>query len=125
MAMRAVALNVDHTKNKIIVDGTVTLTGNYGTAGGALPHGDTLDLSNLGIPSNRVGAVYLWASKTQGAAPLFDFYVYNPGTNISNGVVQIIVGAAEMTPGAAYAATTPTNQAGMVLFFQAEFLAFN
>ena len=123
MSMKATALNVDHSKNVITVYGVITLTGNYGTAGGALPHGDTLDLSQMGIPSNKVGAVRLWAAKTQSAAPLFDFYQYNPGTNSSNGVVQIIVGGAEMTPGAAYATTTPTNQPGFVLYFEAEFLA--
>ena len=41
----------------------------------------------------------------------------------SNGVLQIIVAGAEMAPGAAYAATAPTNAAGYALFFRAEFLS--
>jgi len=123
MAMTAVALNVDHTKNKLIVDGTITLAGNYGTAGGLLPHGDTLDLSHLGINSHRLGEVHLYSTVTRGSAPQYDYYHYNPGTDISNGVVQVIVAGAEMAPGAAYAATAPTNAAGYVLWFRAEFQA--
>ncbi len=124
MGMRAVALNVDHTKNKIIVDGTITLTGNYGTSGGALPHGDLLDLSHLGIESNRIGEVHAYSTVTQGSAPQYDYYHYNPGTDPSNGVLQIIVGGAEMAPAAAYASTAPTNAAGYTLWFRAEFLPF-
>jgi hypothetical protein len=108
---------------KIVVDGTITLSGNYGTSGGALPHGDTLDLSQLGIPASSVPwKLVAWSTVSQGSAPLYDFYHFNPGTTQANGVLQIIVGGAEMSPGSAYASTSPTNASGYVLNFQAEFL---
>ena len=34
--MKAVLSRIDHTKNRLIAFGTVTLSGNYGTSGGAL-----------------------------------------------------------------------------------------
>jgi hypothetical protein len=125
MAMKAVVTNIDKTLNKFTVDGTITLSGNYGTSGGALPHGDTLDLTGLGVPASGL-PISFWAFSTvnQGAAPQYDFYQFNPGTTQANGILQVIVGGAEMTPGAAYAGTAPTNAAGYVLHFQAEFLAF-
>lgn len=118
MSMTAKVVNIDHTKNKIIVDGTITLAGSYATDGVAL------DLSHLGIPANsRPLEVWLWSTVTQGAAMLLDVYTYVPGTDITNGFVQIGVAGAEMAA-TAFATTTPTNATGYVLHFCAEFLAF-
>ena len=117
-------VNVDHTKNRFFVEGTITLSGNYGTSGGALPHGDALDLTGLCPSSSPPTNLIAWSTVMQGAAPQYDLYQFNPGTGQGNGILQIIVAGAEMTPGNAYASTAPTNAAGYVLHFQAEFPAF-
>jgi hypothetical protein len=118
MSMTAVKTRVDKTQNSIIVDGTITLAGDYVT------NGVTLDLSKLGIPSNQKPLrVQAWSTVNQGAAVLQDFYTYVPGTNQTDGVLQIAVANAEMAA-AAFAATSPCNAAGYVLNFRAEFPAF-
>ena len=116
--MKAVVTNLDHTKNKIIVDGTITLAGSYAT------NGDTLDLSGLGVPSNSLPlSVSAWSTVSQGSGALKDAYTFVPGTKQNNGLLQIVVNNAEMAAGT-YAGTTPTNATGYVLHFQAEFPAF-
>ncbi len=124
MGMKAVVLGVDHTKGTFQVYGTVTLSGNYGTSGGALPHGDTLDLTGV-CQSNTIPInVQLWSSVPQGSAPLDDFYTYLPGTTIANGVVQVRTAGTEFTPGAAYSGASPSNVTGYTLFFKATFIPF-
>ena len=116
MSMTAVKTNLIQAMNKIVVDGTVTLSGAYPQ------HGDTLDLSQLGVPSNAIpGPVWLWSTQTQGAAPQYDTYTFQPGSTQKNGVVQIAVSNTEMANSAAYATTAPSNGTGYVLHFQAEF----
>lgn len=118
MSMTAVLQNISKNQDRIIVDGTITLAGNYTTNGVAL------DLSHLGVPSNSKPTVFsAWSTVNQGAAILLDTYNYVPGTSQANGMLQIGVANAEMAA-AAFAATTPCNAAGFVLHFQAEFPAF-
>jgi hypothetical protein len=125
MAMKAVLKYIDHTKGTLVAFGTVTVSGNYGTSGGALPHGDTLDFSQLGIATHSLPyQVELWSTPPQGAAPLNDTYTYMPGTTLANGVVQVSLAGTEFTPGNPYSGASPTNVAGYVLNFQAEFAAF-
>ena len=121
-----IVTNVDATQNEFIVDGTITPTLNYGTAGGLLPHGDTLSFAALDkVLSNRVpNRVDVWAEYPQGAAMLFDWYKYVPGTTKANGVLQIGVVGTEFTPGAAYSGAAPTNIVGFVLKFRAWFPSF-
>ena len=123
MAMKAVVLGIDHTKTLFRVYGTVTLSGNYGTSGGTLPHGDALDLTAVCQSNTSPLRVQLWSYVPAGSAPLDDFYTYL-GTSVSNGVVQVRLGASEFTPGAAYSGASPTNVTGYVLFFVAEFIPF-
>ena len=124
MAMKAVVLGIDHTKTLFRVYGTVTLSGNYGTSGGSLPHGDALDLTAV-CQSNTVPLrVQLWSMVPAGSAPLDDFYTYLLGTTIANGVVQVRTAGVEFTPGAAYSGASPTNVSGYTLYFVAEFLPF-
>ncbi len=119
MSMTAVVTNISKTQDRIIVDGTITLAGSYAT------NGVTLDLSKLGIPSNgKPTKVVLFSVVGQGAAMLLDVYAYIPGTDQTNGKVQIGVANAEMAA-TAFATTTPTNATGgYALHFQAEFPAF-
>lgn len=118
MSMKAVVTLVDKTLQKFLVDGTVTLTGNYVT------DGDTLDLSGLGVPASSLPlSVELWSTVSQGSAMLLDVYAYVPGASNATGKVQIGVAGAEMA-NTAYATTSPTNATGYVLHFRAEFVAF-
>ena len=124
MGMTALLTNSDHTQNEFIATGTITLSGTYGTSGGALPHGDTLDLSQLGIPSDTIPyLVNIWSTVPQGSAPIQDRYDYLPGTTQANGVVQCSLAGTEITPGATYASTSPFNTTGFVLNFQAFYKA--
>ncbi len=121
--------NIDATQNQFIVDGIITPTLNYGTAGAPLPNGDTLDFSQLGIPSNAIPTkVEAWSVVPRGNAPLGDKYYYLPGTTQANGVLQIVAGLgaaeAEFVPGNPYAGAAPTNVVGYVLHFRAWFPSF-
>ena len=125
MALKAALLGIDHTKGRLIAFGTITPSGNYGTSGGALPHGDTLDLSQLGVASNTVPIkVTCWSQVPVGAAPLQDVYTYLHGTTQANGVLQIAVAGAEFTPGNPYSGASPTNVTGYALYFYADFVPF-
>lgn len=116
MSMTAVLTNTQKQHDSFKVEGTVTLSGNYVAAG------DTLDLSKLGVPSNSLPRfVRAWSTVT--AAVIDDTYAYIPGTTQANGKLQIKTGGADMGA-AAYNATAPTNTAGYVLHFEAEFPAF-
>lgn len=106
----AVALtNYDTTQNEIVVDGTLTLTGNYG---GGSTHGDTLNLSGLDIKSGSVPTrVAIWEAPAAGTSATGYSYNFSPGTTQANGVMQVFgtgasSGAAgtEYTQGSAYSA---------------------
>ncbi len=115
MSMTATATVVDQTNRRIIVDGTIALAGSYAT------DGVTLDLSPF-APSNAPLARFeAWSTVTGGSAMLFDAYNYTPGNGLTDGKLQIGVAGAEMAA-TAFATTSPTNAAGFVLRFRAEFL---
>lgn len=109
---------VDHTRTRVVVEGTLTLTGNYGTA---TSHGDIVNFNNLS--QVKTGSLPTWveiqenqASASPGTAnpPLGFKYSYVQGTNLSNGLLQITGGAVagagggEIAQGGAYSATTPS-----------------
>jgi hypothetical protein len=112
----AVALNntifpdpVDCTQQQICVDGTLTLTGNYG---GAATHGDTMSFAGLdAIKSNQVpNLVEIFEAPAAGNAPTGFLFAFGYGTTQANGVLIVMQdGAAagpeaELTQGAAYPA---------------------
>ena len=122
MAAKAVLLGIDHTMKGFIAIGTITLTGNYGTAAS---HGDVLDLSALGVPASNttVPVVQIWEmpTVTAGVAAVSTLYrfIYAAATTQALGMLQIMGAAAEYTAGAAYGANVPNT-----LIFQAYFPAF-
>ena len=115
--------NIDTTQNQFTVKGTITTSANYGSASS---NGDTLDLSELGVPS---GAVPSWVEIIERTAAGSDGsgwrYQYNPGTTQANGVVQVFgnytsgQGQEQYTQGSAYASATPA--VATTLYFRAEF----
>jgi hypothetical protein len=92
---------LDATTNTLIVQGTITLTGNYG---GAATHGDTLNFSTLiGNQSNSIPKyVELWEAPAAGTAPTGYLFLFCPGTTPANGVLCILNNLTEYTQGSAY-----------------------
>jgi hypothetical protein len=120
------ANGLDATRTSLMVFGTLTLTGNYGTANS---HGDPVDFTTLGISTDFVPKfVDIKEATAAGTAPLGYNYQYFAGTTLKNGVLNITgTGAAsgdggtELTEAAAYAAQSP-SLANAVLNFRAEFI---
>lgn len=118
------ANGLDATRSRIIVEGTLTLTANYGTNSS---HGDTVNFS--GVANSDLPPAWVDIREDQGAgnAPLGFRYIYNSGTTQANGVLTIVgsgassgQGGTEITEGGAYSGTTPSlNNA--VLRFRAAF----
>ena len=101
---------IDDTKSHFRVEFSITLASNYGTSSS---HGDTLDLSKLGVPSRSIpNRVELYEAPAAGAVATGFTFVYCPGTTQANGRLQILssqaggatVAATEYTEAAAYSA---------------------
>lgn len=123
----------DATLNEYIVDGTLTLSGSYGTASS---HGDPVDFTGVNPPSSFGGQaptrVEILEMPQSGVAALGYVYVYCPGPKLSaptqaGGVLQVLGGAAasgqgsvEITQGSAYSGFTP-SLSGAILYFRAWF----
>ncbi len=123
----------DTTQKEIIVDGTITLTGNYG---GAASHGDTLDFtaaaSEFSIGGQAPTRVEVFERPVAGVAPTFYQYVYCPGPTLAaptqkGGVLSSGAtgtasgdGGNELTEGSAYSSFTPSLN-NIVLGFRAWF----
>lgn len=120
---------LDDTKNQILVEGTLTLTANYG---GAASHGDTVNFAQFDqIKSGQIPRrVEVFEDQAAGTAPLGYNYIFNHGTTQANGVLAILgtgaasgQGGTEITQGSAYSSFTPSlNNA--VLRFRAWFPSF-
>lgn len=118
-------ISIDFTAASFIVNGTITVSGNYG---GASTHGDTLAFQGVGIdiPSGAIPfPVNIQEQPAAGTSQTGWRYVFNPGTTPLNGVVQVFgngtsgQGQLEYTQAAAYAIATPAVPA--TLYFSATF----
>ena len=88
---------VDSTKKEFIVDIALTLAGSYVT------NGDTLDLSQLGIPSASLPNKVEIFEITPAPGPAYGgTYTYVPGTTWANGLLQLNVSAGTQTAASAY-----------------------
>lgn len=126
MSIAIAITNVDVTQNQLIVDGTLTLSGNYG---GGATHGDTLSFAGQDqIKSSQVPTfVEIWEAPPAGTSATGYWYNYSPGSTQANGVMQVFgTGAAagnasqEYTQGSAYSGALT----GAVIRFRAYFPAF-
>lgn len=122
---------LDKTMNEQIVDGTLTLTGNYGTGSS---HGDTINFGTFDqIKSQQPPRlVEIFEAPTAGTAPLGYQYIYAQGTTQANGKLVILgtaasgsatTGSPEYTEGTAYSSGSP-SLSGAVLRFRAWFPLF-
>ena len=109
MAAAITITNVDNVQNEIIVSGTIALTANYG---GGATHGDTLSFLSDSIKSGSPPTdVRIYEAPAAGTSATGFNYSFSPGTDSSNGVLQVFgtgasAGAAsqEYTQGSAYSA---------------------
>jgi hypothetical protein len=123
----------DATMGEIIVDGTLTLSGNYGAGAGT--HGDALSFavsSSLIFGSNAPTKVEIYEAPLFGVAPLGYQYQYAYGPTLAaptqaGGALQVFgtgaasgQGGTELTNGSAYSTFTPSLN-GAVLRFRAWF----
>jgi hypothetical protein len=108
---------IDSTARTFLVDGTIAYSGSYPT------NGDTLDLSQLGIPSNSVPIEVCIFEATPGAsAPAYGAqFVYLPGSSQANGLMEMFNGTAQIAT-ATYA--TIFGAIPVALKFQARFTSF-
>ena len=86
----------DFTLRDGFVDGTIAYSGSYPS------NGDTLDLSQLGIPmsQNSFVKVEIWEATTAADAPAFGAsFVYLPGTTTANGLMEIFNGTTQESAG--------------------------
>lgn len=123
----------DTTQKEIIVDGTLTLSGNYG---GAATHGDVLDFTNIpsqfSIGGQAPTRVEVFERPQVGVAPTGYNFIYCPGPTLAaptqaGGVLAIMgtgaasgQGGTELTEGSAYSGFTPSLN-GLILGFRAWF----
>lgn len=95
--------NQDKTLKQFVVDASLVLTGNYG---GGATHGDTMDVSKLGIPSGYVPTqVEFFEYPAAPAVPsgYASLMTYTKGTNQTNGLLNIVTApGTEYTQGSAY-----------------------
>jgi hypothetical protein len=100
---------MDATQNEISVYGTLTFSGNYGSAGS---HGDTLDLSQLGVPSSLApNCVFIYEEPIAGTSTPANYgFIWCRGTSQANGRVTVALGGAEITQGSAYPAALTNGQ---------------
>lgn len=95
--------NQDKTNKQFVVDAALALTGNYG---GGATHGDTMDVSKLGIPSHYLPVqVEFFEAPNAPAVPsgYASLMTYTLGTNQTNGLLNIVTApGTEYTQGSAY-----------------------
>jgi hypothetical protein len=116
MAAKATVTSIDNTQNSFIVTGTVALSGTYPT------NGDTLDLSQLGVPSSSIPFFVELLEQTPSPGPASGYaFSYLPGTTQANGVMEVFNGTTQFTT-QAYG-TPPFAITGFVLGFRAYFVS--
>ena len=123
----------DKTQGAIIVYGTATLSGNYGTASS---HGDPFDFTTIAPPfswgDQAPSRVEVYEQPAAGVAALGYRLVYCPGPTLAaptqaGGVLCILgtgassgQGGTELTEGSAYSGFTPSLN-GIILGWRAWF----
>lgn len=123
----------DTSQKEIIVDGTITLSANYGVASG---HGDPLSFASIAsqfsIGGQAPTRVEIFERPVAGVAPTGYMYVYCPGPTLAaptqaGGKLAILgtgaasgQGGTELTNASAYSSFTPSLD-GIVLGFRSWF----
>ncbi len=114
----------DTTQNEEIVDGLLTLSGNYG---GASTHGDTIDFTGHDLIKSQQAPrkVEIYQEPTAGVAPVIYCFLYGRGTTMANGVLIVTdFAGVEITEGSAYPAALTNTDVPPNIRFRAWFPTF-
>ena len=111
---------LDSTRDSLIVDGTLLLTGNYGEAAA---DGDIMDLSGLCASSYAPKWVRIYQEPTAGVAPVIYCFLWARGTTQANGklVVTDFAGA-QITEGDPYPGALTSTEVPPNIRFEAAFV---
>lgn len=105
---------IDATQSALIVEGSLTLSGNYG--GGSPAHGDVIDFNDAQIASTAIPRrVEIFQYKAAGVMPAHYSFLYAYGTDQSDGELTVIDSTTglEITQGAAYPGQLTAADAGI------------
>ncbi len=109
---------LDNTQDRLLVEGTLTFSGSYPT------NGDTLDLSQLGIPSNSLPFEVEVFEATPAPGPAYGaHFVFLPGTTQANGLLELFNGTTQIATDT-YANILGAVAATIVVRFRAWFAPF-
>jgi hypothetical protein len=114
---------IDKTQSALIVEGALTLSGNYGGASPA--HGDVIDFSDARVTSSSIPRrVEIFQYKAAGVMPAHYSFLYAYGTDQSDGELTVIdtTTGLELTQGNAYPGQLTAADAG--IRFRATFPLF-
>lgn len=123
-ALLQIISNPDTTERELIVDGTLTFSGNYPN------FGDTMNLAFDQVKTQSLPTkVEIYEMPAAGTAPSGYVYVYAIGTTLANGKVVIMESADQTAPGAVPLAQLPAEAypagiTGASVRFRAWFPAF-
>ena len=111
---------LDSTRTSLWVEGTLTLSGDYG---GASTHGDTMDLSGFCASDYSPKNVWIYQDPTSGVAPISYAFLYGRGTTQANGVliVQDMTTGLEITENSTYPSPLTNTDAPPNIRFIARF----
>jgi hypothetical protein len=122
MAIAVAVTGVDNTQKQLIVDGTLTLSGNY------VAHGDAIDLTGIDLIKSQLPPtrIQVYEQPAAGASASGYVLVGVPGAAQNNGVLQVFeTGAAASDPLSELAAGAyPAGLTGAVIKFTAWFPSF-
>lgn len=113
---------LDATQNEQIVEGTLTLSGNYG---GGSTHGDTINFAGPLVSTQQPPRkVDIFQVPTSGTGPIHYAFLYGQGTTQLNGVLIVVdtTTGLEISEGAGYPAAL--TAAGANIRFRAWFPKF-
>jgi len=115
---------LDSTQNELIVDGLLTLSGNYG---GASSNGDTIDFTGHDLIKTQQPPrkVEIYQEPTAGNAPVIYCFLFGRGTTQANGVLIVTdFAGVQITEGSPYPAALTSTDVPPNVRFRAYFPTF-
>jgi hypothetical protein len=114
---------IDKTQSALIVEGSLTLSGNYG--GSSPAHGDAVDFADARVTSSSIPRrVEIFQYKAAGVMPASYSFLYAYGSDQTDGELTVIslTTGLEFTQGSAYPGELTAANAG--IRFRATFPLF-
>lgn len=95
VALLNIISNPDTTERELIVDGTLTFSGNYPNFGDMMNLGQFDAIKSQSLPTK----VEIYEMPAAGTAPSGFTYTYALGTTLANGQVVVTASASQASPG--------------------------